>query len=63
MPERTRDPDIERELRERQTDEKRQSSGTTPTEDEIERAIENEPVEWHAGEDAGEVPPREDEEK
>jgi hypothetical protein len=59
----TKRTDVERELRERATEEKRQGSGSTPTEDVIERALEVEPgVEWHAGEDAGEVPEREDEE-
>lgn len=54
MPKRT---DVERELEERATEEKRQWSGSTPTEDVIERALEvEEGVEWHAGEDAGEVP-------
>ncbi len=49
------------ELEERATDEKRQRSGSTPTEDVLERAMESEPgVEWHAGEDAGEVPDRDD---
>ncbi len=34
-----------------------QYSGSTPTEDVMERALETDPgVEWHAGEDAGEVP-------
>jgi hypothetical protein len=50
-------PDVERELSERATEEIRQRSGSTPTEDLLERALEIEPgVEWHAGEDAGEVP-------
>lgn len=53
--------EIERELDERATERKRQGSGSTPTEDVIERALETDPdVEWHAGEDAGEVPERED---
>jgi hypothetical protein len=51
--------DVERELRERATDERRQSSGSTPDEATMERALETGPgVEWHAGEDAGEVPER-----
>jgi hypothetical protein len=55
--------DIERELGEYATDEGRQRRGSTPTEDVIERAMESEPgVEWHAGEDAGEVPDRDEEE-
>jgi hypothetical protein len=55
--------DIEREIGEHATDEERQRRGSTPTEDVVERALEHEPgVEWHAGEDAGEVPDREDEE-
>jgi hypothetical protein len=55
--------DIERELAEHASDEERQRRGSAPTEDVIERALEPEPgVEWHAGEDAGEVPSREDEE-
>jgi hypothetical protein len=42
---------------ERTREEKRQRGGTTPTEDVVRRGIEGEPgVEWHAGEDAGEVP-------
>jgi hypothetical protein len=54
--------DVERELGERATDEKRQSSGSTPSEETMRRAMEIEPgVEWHAGEDAGEVPERSDE--
>jgi hypothetical protein len=60
----TKRTDVERELRERATEERRQGSGSTPTEDLMERALEVEPgVEWHAGEDAGEVPDREDEER
>jgi hypothetical protein len=48
---------IERELEEHATDEERQRRGSMPTEDVIERGMEIEPgVEWHAGEDAGEVP-------
>jgi hypothetical protein len=55
--------DVERELGERETDEKRQRSGSTPTEETMERAMEIEPgVEWHAGEDAGEVPERREDE-
>jgi hypothetical protein len=60
--------DVERELRERESEEARQRSGSTPTEDVVERALALEPleveegVEWHAGEDAGEVPGRDDEE-
>jgi hypothetical protein len=58
--------DVERELDGRATEERRQRSGSTPTEDVMERAMELDPdvfplehepgVEWHAGEDAGEVP-------
>ncbi len=49
--------EIQRQLAERGTEQRRQYSGSTPTEDVMERALENEPgVEWHAGEDAGEVP-------
>jgi len=49
--------EIERQLAERGTEQRRQYSGSTPTEDVMERALESEPgVEWHAGEDAGEVP-------
>jgi len=56
---------VERALEERAHDEKRQGGGSTPTEDVLERALELEPegepgVEWHAGEDAGEVPDRDD---
>jgi hypothetical protein len=59
----TKRTDVERELSERATEERRQSSGSTPTEDVVERALETEEgVEWHAGEDAGEVPGRDDEE-
>ncbi len=51
--------EIERELAERATEQRRQGSGSTPTEDVMERALETGPgVEWHAGEDAGEVPER-----
>jgi hypothetical protein len=54
--------DVERELGERATDEKRQSGGSAPDEEPMRRAFETEPgVEWHAGEDAGEVPERGDE--
>jgi hypothetical protein len=46
---------------ERSREEKRQRSGAAPTEDAKRRAIEAEPgVEWHAGEDAGEVPDSEE---
>jgi hypothetical protein len=57
-----RDRDVERELEEREREERRQRSGTTPPERVIERTPDVEPgVEWHAGEDAGEVPaPEED---
>jgi hypothetical protein len=49
--------DVERELGQRATDEKRQSSGSTPDEESMRRAMETGPgIEWHAGEDAGEVP-------
>lgn len=50
--------DVERELEGHATDEERQRRGSTPTEDGVERALEVEPgVEWHSGEDAGDVPP------
>jgi hypothetical protein len=59
----TKRTDIERELSERATEERRQWSGSTPTEDVVERALDvEEGVEWHAGEDAGEVPDDDDEE-
>jgi hypothetical protein len=58
--ERTR---IERELEQHATEEERQRRGSTPTEDVMQRALEVEPgVEWHTGEDAGEVPDRNDRE-
>lgn len=45
---------VERELRERATEEEREWRGSTPTEDVMERALEVEPgVEQHAGEDPG----------
>jgi hypothetical protein len=48
---------IERELEEHATEEERQRRGSTPSEDVMKRALDVEPgVEWHAGEDAGEVP-------
>lgn len=48
---------VRRALDEREQEEKRQSSGSTPTEDVLSRALElDDGVEWHAGEDAGEVP-------
>jgi hypothetical protein len=48
---------IERELKEHATEEERQRRGSTPSEDVMKRALDVEPgVEWHAGEDAGEVP-------
>jgi hypothetical protein len=50
---------IERELEEHATEHERQRRGSTPSEDVMKRAMEVEPepgVEWHAGEDAGEVP-------
>jgi hypothetical protein len=46
---------IERELEQRATEEKRQWSGSTPTEDLMERALEAEPEERGAG-DGGEEP-------
>ena len=53
--------EVERELAERETDEARQSRGTTPPERLVERALEVEPgVEVHAGEDAGQVPREDD---
>jgi hypothetical protein len=49
--------DVERELRERATEEERQRRGSTPDEGLLERALDVEPgVEQHMGEDAGEVP-------
>lgn len=54
---------VERALEERAHDDKRQRSGSTPTEDVMERALAVDPepgVEWHAGEDAGEVPERDE---
>lgn len=48
---------VERELRERATEEERQWRGSTPPEDVMERALEIEPgVEQHAGEDPGVAP-------
>lgn len=50
---------IERELEEHATEDERQRRGSTPSEDVMKRAMDVEPepgVEWHAGEDAGEVP-------
>lgn len=45
---------VERELRDRATEEEREWRGSTPTEDVMERALEVEPgVEQHAGEDPG----------
>lgn len=54
---------VERALEERSREEKRQASGSTPTEDVMERALDlavETGVEWHAGEDAGEVPDLDD---
>jgi len=52
---------LERALEERNTEQRRQSSGSTPPEQLIERALEIEPgVEQHAGEDAGQVPKDDD---
>jgi len=52
---------LERALEERSTEQRRQSSGSTPPEQLIERALEIEPgVEQHAGEDAGQVPKDDD---
>ncbi len=49
--------EVERELQRRETDESRQSRGSTPPESLVERALDIEPgVEQHAGEDAGQVP-------
>jgi hypothetical protein len=54
---------VRRELEAQRTDAARQRRGSTPPEHVIERALEIEPgVEQHAGEDAGEVP-REDEDE
>lgn len=48
---------VERALEERETERVRQSSGSTPTEDVLERALDIEPgVERHVGEDPGGVP-------
>ncbi len=59
----TKRGDVERELEEQATDERRQSRGSTPTEDTVERALDVEPgVEQHAGEDAGQVPRDDDDE-
>lgn len=53
----TKRTDVERDLEAQATDEQRQRSGSTPTEDVVERALDVEPgVEQHAGEDAGQVP-------
>jgi hypothetical protein len=50
------EPELERALEERKDERTRQSSGSTPTEDVLERAFEYEPgVERHAGEDPGGV--------
>jgi hypothetical protein len=52
---------LERALEGWSTEQRRQSSGSTPPEQLIERALEIEPgVEQHAGEDAGQVPPDDD---
>jgi hypothetical protein len=52
---------VRRALDEREQEEKRQRGGSTPTEDVLTRALELENgVEWHAGEDAGEVPDSEE---
>ena len=53
--------DVERKSSERATEKRRQGSGAAPPEDTAGRTPEVEPgVEWHAGEDAGEVPAPED---
>ena len=55
--------EVERELKERETEASRQRRGSTPPERLVERALEIEPgVEQHAGEDAGQVPPDPDRE-
>jgi hypothetical protein len=60
-PDREERESVERALEERAREVKRQDGGSTPTEDVLERALEVEPgVEWHAGEDAGEVPDRDE---
>jgi hypothetical protein len=52
---------VQRELDEPARGEKRQQGGSTPAEDGAERVLDLEPgVEWHAGEDAGEVPDRDE---
>ena len=49
--------EVARELDERTKEDVRQRSGSTPTEDVLERAFEIEPgVERHAGEDPGSLP-------
>jgi hypothetical protein len=49
--------DVERKSSERAAEKRRQGSGAMPPEDAAGRALEVEPgVEWHVGEDAGEVP-------
>jgi hypothetical protein len=49
--------DVERELSEREAEERRRGATATPPDHAPERALDAEPgVEWHAGEDAGEVP-------
>jgi hypothetical protein len=48
--------DVERELAERATEEKRQWSGSTPTEDVLERALSEEDAPPRAEEDANDVP-------
>jgi hypothetical protein len=54
--------ELERALEERSTEQARQSSGSTPPEPLVERALDIEPgVEQHAGEDAGQVPRDDDE--
>lgn len=56
--------ELSRALDERRKEEVRQRSGSTPTEDVLERAFDVEPgVERHAGEDPGSLPPETDEER
>jgi hypothetical protein len=48
--------DVERELEERATEEKRQWSGSTPTEDVMERALREEDGAERKDDDSGDVP-------
>jgi hypothetical protein len=56
-----KDPSVERKREKRPHEERRREGGATPPEHDAGRAPEVEPgVEWHAGEDAGEVPSPDD---